>query len=109
LNPRHPRWFHHALFHVHFRRGEYEEALSEAEVVGHPIAFYDPVLKAAALGMLGQSAEAAETIELILQLKPDIESRTHELLVRTATPTVVRDALLEGLRSAGLRIDDSNA
>ena len=109
LNPRHPRWFHHALFHVHFRRGEYEEALSEAEVVGHPIAFYDPVLKAAALGMLGRSAEAAETIELILQLKPDIESRAHELLVRTATPTVVREALIEGLRSAGLRIDDYSA
>ncbi|MCL7938622.1 MAG: hypothetical protein M8844_10700 [marine benthic group bacterium] len=108
-NPCHPRWFHHALFHVHFGRGEYEQALYEAEVVGHPIAYYDPVLKAAALGMLGRSAEAADTVELILQLKPDIESRAHELLVRTATPMVVRDTLIEGLRSAGLRIDDSNA
>ncbi len=86
LNPCHPLWFHHGLFIVHFRRGEYHEAYEEAEKVGHEVAFWDPVLRATALGKLGRAGEAEASIRELRRIKPDFERRAREFLRRTATP-----------------------
>jgi len=103
-NPCHPRWFHHGLFLVHFERGEYDEALREADQVGHQVAFWDPALRAAALGKLGRAAEAEASIRELRRLKPDFERRIRQLLPRSLAPADVREEFLDGLRKAGLRI-----
>ena len=105
LNPCHPLWFHHGLFIVHFRRGEYHEAYEEAEKVGHQVAFWDPVLRATALGKLGRAGEAEASIRELRRIKPDFERRAREFLRRTATPPEIWDDFLDGLRKAGLQID----
>ena len=104
-NPCHPRWFHHGLYLVHFQRGEYDEALREADQVGHQVAFWDPALRAAALGKLGRVSEAGASIRELRRLKPDFERRIRELLPRSVAPAEVREEFLDGLRKAGLRIE----
>ncbi|MEJ2548129.1 MAG: hypothetical protein P8125_09965, partial [Gemmatimonadota bacterium] len=104
-NPCHPRWFHHGLFLVHLARGEYDEALREADQVGHQVAFWDPALRAAALGKLGRGAEAEASIRELRRLKPDFERRVGELLPRSVASADVREEFLDGLRQAGFRIE----
>jgi adenylate cyclase len=106
LSPSHPVWFHHGMFIVHYRRGEYEEALVAIEKVDHRVSFWDYVQRAAALGMLGRIDEANSTIQKLRQLKPDFERRVMELVPRTGTPAAFWPKLLDGLRRAGLRADD---
>jgi adenylate cyclase len=105
LNPCHPRWFHHGLFIIHFQRKQYQEALEEAEKVGHKVAFWDPVLRAAALGKLGRLQEASASVQELRRIKPDFERRVREFLPRTATSPEIWDDFLDGLRKAGLQID----
>lgn len=104
-NPSHPRWFHHGLFLVHYMRGEYEQAYRESEQIGHQVAFWDPVLRAAALGKLGRIEEAEAAMEEVRRLKPEFERRVLEILPRTATPEEFWPEVLDGLRKAGLRAD----
>jgi adenylate cyclase len=105
LNSCHPRWFHHALYLVRFARGEYEEAHREALQVGFTVGFWDPTLRAAALGKLGRWDEARAAAGEVLEKKPDFEMRIRELLSHTCKPADVRQDLLDGLRQAGLRIE----
>jgi tetratricopeptide (TPR) repeat protein len=106
LSPSHPVWFHHGMFIVHYRRGEYEEALVAIAKVDHRVSFWDYVQIAAALGMLGRIDEANATMQELRQLKPDFERRVMELVPRTGTPAAFWPKLLDGLRRAGLRADD---
>jgi adenylate cyclase len=101
--PAQPGWFHHGLFIVQYARGEYEKAFREVERVLPPAGFWDPALRAAALGKLGRRAEAEEALEELRRLKPDFEDRVSELLSRTPIPSRVRVDVLDGLRRAGLR------
>lgn len=105
LNPCHPRWFHHGLFIVYFQRRQYQKALEEAEKVGHKVAFWDPVLRAAALGKLGRLEDASASWQELRRIKPDFERRVREFLPRTATPPEIWDDFLDGLRMAGASID----
>ena len=105
LNPCHPLWFHHGLFLVHFARGDYEKAYLHAEQVGYQVAFWDPALRAAALGKLGRIEEARASVEELRRLKPEFERRVRDFLPRTATPPGIWEDFLDGLRKAGLRID----
>lgn len=97
-----PGWFHHGLFIVHYARGEYEKAFREVERVLPPAGFWDPALRAAALGKLGRGAEAEEALDELRRLKPDFEERASALLSRTPVPEQVRADVLDGLRRAGL-------
>lgn len=106
LNPSHPRWFHHGLFLVHYLRGEYEQAYWEAEQIGHQVAFWDPVLRAAALGKLGRIDEAEAAMDEVRRIKPDFERRVWEFMARTGTPPDAWPELVDGLRNAGLRVEE---
>jgi adenylate cyclase len=105
LNPCHPKWFHHALFLVHFARGEYEKAYREACQVGFTVGFWDPTLRTAALAKLGREDEARAAAREILEKKPDFETRIRKLLSHPPRPADVVEDFLDGLRGAGLRID----
>ncbi|UCF19074.1 MAG: hypothetical protein JSU87_14255 [Gemmatimonadota bacterium] len=105
LNPCHPKWFHHGLYCCHFARGEYDEAYREALEVGFHVGFWDPTLRAAALGKLGREEEAGVACQELLQQKPDFEGRVRDLVSYTVKQTDVVEDFLDGLRKAGLRID----
>jgi len=103
-NPFHPQWFHHGLYCCHFCRGDYQRAYAEALKIGHPPGFWDPCLRAAALGKLGRRDEARAASGELLDVKPDIEHRIRDLLPYTVRQASVADDFIDGLRAAGLRI-----
>jgi adenylate cyclase len=105
LNPSHPKWFHHGLYVCHFARREYEDAYREAQKVGFNVGFWDPALRAAALGKLGRFDEARAAGAELLQQKPDFESRVRELVSYTLKQSDVVEDFLDGLRCAGLKVD----
>jgi len=107
MNPFHPGWFHHALFVDDYMKGAYESALHETLKPGFDIGFWGPLLRAAALGQLGRAAEAESAASDLLGLIPDFESRSRDLTHRPILSDAIVDALLDGLRQAGLRVDDA--
>ncbi len=99
LNPSYPTWFNVVLFLDHYLRGSYDEALFEAEKVHQPSLFWDPLVRAAALGKLGRPG-AHGAIEELDRLAPDFWHDPHSLMKCLFLDPKVRDLLLEGLELA---------
>jgi len=104
-NPCHPKWFHHALYAVHFVRGEYDEAYNEAMKVAVDMGFWAPAVRAAVLGELGRLEDAAACTTELLRLVPDFEERAHAIVRRTIKWEPLAEAFVDGLKKAGLQID----
>jgi adenylate cyclase len=102
LNPYHPSWFHLAPFMDYYRRGEFEDALAEALKFNYPGLYWDPLLRAAALGRLGRQAEANIAIEQLLELVPDFATRGREMIGGYVKVEDLVDKIVEGVREAGL-------
>ena len=104
LNPNCPSWFHLIPFLEHFEQGDYDEALREANQIGLPDFFWDPLLKAATLGHLGRSGEAANLLRRLIALQPDFEERADSYVGCLVLSKKLRKSILNGLSNAGLNI-----
>jgi adenylate cyclase len=104
LNPHYPGWFHMAPYFYFYQQGRYMEALQEAQQFQMPQFFWDPLLRAAALGQLGRDQEAAKAVEELLAVKPDFPSQARFLIGCYAKSPHLVEGLLEGLHLAGLQI-----
>jgi adenylate cyclase len=104
LNPYYPGWFHLAPFVNFYRQGRYGEAYQEALAFQMPQFFWDPLLRAAALGRLGRESEGARARAELLRLRPDFPVAGPFLIsCFVKFPSLVAD-LLDGLRLAGLEL-----
>jgi adenylate cyclase len=103
LNPHCPGWFHMAPYFNFYRQGRYPEALQEAHQFQMPQFFWDPLLRAAALGQLGRNQEAAQAMAELLALKPDFPPQARFLIGCFAKSPDQVEGLLDGLRLAGLK------
>jgi adenylate cyclase len=106
-NPHYPRWFNHALCVDDYMKGDYERAELETRKPAFGVYFWGPLLQAAALAQLGRTAEAATAASEVLQLVPDFETRGRDLMSRPILSGTIVDALLDGLRKAGLNLQGS--
>jgi adenylate cyclase len=104
LNPHYPGWFHMAPFFYYFLQERCEEAYQEALAFKMPQLFWDPLLRAAALGRMGRVPEGAQAVAELLHLRPDFPTAGPFLISCYAKFPYLVDALLEGLRRAGLAI-----
>jgi adenylate cyclase len=102
LNPYYPSWFHIATYMDYYRRGEYEDAFSEALKLNYPELHLDPMMRAAALGQLGRENEARNAVGELLKLKPDFATRGRLLISRYVKVDDLVDKIIEGLQKAGL-------
>jgi hypothetical protein len=66
--------------------------------------FWDPLLRAAALAQLGREQEAAQAVAELLQLRQDFSINSPFLIDCYVKSKDLADALLDGLRLAGLKI-----
>ena len=104
LNPYYPGWFHAAPYFYLFLNGKLEEAYQEALAFQMPQLFWDPLLRAAALGRLGREEEGAQALAELLHLRPDFSTSGRFLIsCFVKLPTLI-DGLLDGLRRASLTI-----
>jgi adenylate cyclase len=104
LNPSYYRYFHHATFLDHFRRGEYRAALAEARLFNTPGFFWAPLLRAAALGRLGQLDEARQAVAELISLRPDFALCGRQLVGRFVHSDKIQDDIFAGLDAAGLAV-----
>ena len=104
LNPNCPSWFHLISFLEHLDQGDYHEALREANQIGLPDFFWDPLLKAATLGHLGRTGEAANSLRRLITLQPDFERRAEFYVGCLVLPEHLRKRILAGLSAAGLNV-----
>lgn len=58
LNPQHPGWFHYPIVVDHYRKGEYEDALTHAKRSNAPLFVWTPLAIATTAGQLGNIADA---------------------------------------------------
>jgi adenylate cyclase len=86
----------------YYRQGEYGLALIEDRLFNTPGLFWDPLIRAAALGQLDRRAEAEKAVDELLALMPDFKHHGPSLIRRLAYLDEHVDMLLEGLRKAGL-------
>ncbi len=104
LNPHYPGWFHMAPFFYLYLQERYEEAYQEALAFQMPQLFWDPLLRAAALGRLGREQEGTQAMAELLHLRPDFPSVGPFLISCYAKFPHLIHGLLDGLRLAGLKI-----
>jgi adenylate cyclase len=104
LTPYCPGWYYAAPFFDYYRQGRYPEALGAARQFNTPQLFWDPLLLAAALGQMGRELEAQAEVERLLALKPDFPARASFLITLYAKSPSLIEAILDGLRKAGLKI-----
>jgi len=103
LNPHYPGWFHMAPYFYHFLQERYAEAYQEALAFQMPQLFWDPLLRAAALGRLGREQEGARALAELLHLRPDFPTAGPFLISCYAKFPYLVEGLLDGLRQAGLK------
>jgi adenylate cyclase len=104
LNPHYPGWFHMAPYFYYYLQGRYLEALQEAQQFQMPQFCWDPLLRAAVLGQLGREREAAQAVAKLLRLKQDFSANGPFQIGCYVKFKDLADALLDGLRLAGLQI-----
>jgi len=102
LNPYHPTWFHLAFFVDCYRRGEYENALTEALQFNYPELYLDPVMRAAALAQLDRPKEARNAVDQLLTLEPDFKKSGRRLLSSYLKVDDVVEKIIAGLQKAGV-------
>ena len=102
LNPYHPTWFHLAPYMDYYHRGLYENALSEALKFNFPELYWDPLMRAAALGQMGKENEAKAAVDDLLKLEPNFIDRGRLMINRYVKVDDLIDGITNGLRKAGL-------
>jgi adenylate cyclase len=103
LNPHYPGWFHMAPYFYSYLQDRCEEAYQEALAFQMPHLFWDPLLRAVALGRLGREPEGARALAELLRLRPDFPTAGRFLIGCYARFSYLIDGLLDGLHRVGLK------
>ena len=102
LNPYYPGWFHLPFFLDAYEQKQYEQALDEAHKFAMPDFFWDPLLRASALGQLGRKIKARKAYEQIINLQADFEQHARQEIEVFILSDETVEHILEGLYKAGL-------
>jgi len=107
LNPNPPPWLHMAVFLEYYHNGQYEAALTEAQMI-ETGDFRTPAFLAAVNGQLGRVLEAKQALsELRVLSQWSFSDINQELVQRNGFAPELADHIVEGLRKAG-SADSSN-
>ncbi len=106
LNPYHPGWYYLALFHDHYRKGQYEEALGEAQKINMPQLWETYSTLAQTYAQLGRRSQAEAAVAALLKVYPDFAENAWREFRKRNLPEAEIAHLLEGLRKAGLPVPE---
>ena len=100
-NPNYPTWWYLPYYLDYFRKKQYERAYRESLRLNLADVFWDPLLKAAALGMMGNLDKAKTALEDLLALKPGFTSESERIVRILVKDAVTRKQILKGLERVG--------
>ncbi len=99
LNPLHPGWYYFSFAHYHYDKREYAQVVIDMEKADMPNFYWTHLMRAAALGQLGETKRAAEALARMRELKPNFSARDEIEKWNRAPDDAAH--LLEGLEKAG--------
>ena len=103
-NPYYNITVHYALWVDWVRQEKYQQAYEETLHFNRPLLFWDPLLKAANLGLLGRIEEGVQARKNLLKCKPDFKNRGRVLIKHYIKFDDILDRMIEGLNKIGLSI-----
>ena len=104
LNPYYKPVVHYALWLDCFRQEEYKSAYLETQSLRSPSIFWDPLVKAATLGLLGRYEEGKHFVKNLLELKPNFSERGRILIKHYIKFEDIVERVIDGLQKVGLNI-----
>ena len=104
-NPYYDVVVHHALWVDWIRQGDYEKAYAETLHFRTPLLFWDPLIKAATLGLQGRIQEGKKAGDDLLKLKPDFSTRGRVLMKHYIKFDDILSRTIGGLKKVGLSIE----
>lgn len=105
LNPYYLITVHYALWVDWVRQGKYEQAWEETLNFNTPLLFWDPLMKAASLGLLGRIEEGILAGNDLLVCKPDFPARGRLLIKHFIKFDDIVEKVLLGLRNIGIPVE----
>lgn len=105
LNPYYLITVHYALWVDWVRQGKYEQAWEETLNFNTPLLFWDPLMKAASLGLLGRIEEGILAGKDLLVCKPDFPARGRLLIKHFIKFDDIVEKVLLGLRNIGIPVE----
>ena len=106
LNPLHPGWYHFCFARKHLADGDDAAALADVGKTDLPDFYWFWLIKAAALGHMGDKERAAKALAKLTALMPGFSARDE--LYKWSTEPDDRDRILAGLDKAGYREQGSD-
>jgi len=104
-NPYYHVIVHHALWLDWMRQGNYEKAYAETLHFRTPLLFWDPLTRAATLGLLGRIQEGKKAGDELLKLKRDFSTRGRVLIKHYIKFDDITTRMIEGLEQVGVHIE----
>jgi len=104
LNPYYSPYVHYALWVDFLRQGEYEKAYLETVNFRRPAMFWEPLMTAAALGLLGRIDEGQAAGKKLLALKTDFSTQGRVLIGHYIKHADILERTIEGLRKSGIEV-----
>ena len=108
LNPNHPGWYWYADLYNAYRQGDYPGALNfvlKANLPGH---WGTQAMLTACYGQLGERDAASKSLQALLKLRPDFADTIYKDVEKWWEPDYGKQ-FIDGLRKAGLEINESDA
>jgi adenylate cyclase len=103
-NPYYNITVHYALWVDWVRQGRYEQAYEETLHFNKPLLFWDPLLKAASLGLLGRLEEGVQAGKDLLKCKPDFSTRGRVLIEHYIKFDEIVAKVIQGLKEVGIDV-----
>ena len=103
LNPQFPGYYYVVDFMIHLLDEQFEQAWEDAQLIRTPGLLWQPIFRAAALGMLDRAEEARPYREELLQIKPDFLQRPREYIRLLFVTDEHVEAVWDGLVRAGIQ------
>ena len=103
-NPYYNRIVHYSLWVDWVRQEEYDRAYEETLHFRMPMLFWDPLMKAASLGLLGKTEEGVQAGKDLLERKPDFPERGRVLIEHYIKFDDIVERVIQGLGNAGIDV-----
>lgn len=105
LNPKHQSWWWQTWHLDHFRKGEYAKSRDMALRMNLPDNYMVQASLTAAYAMNGEQAKAENTLEHLLELRPDYPEDPRRPFRARGMPPELIEGLMDGLQQAGLDVE----
>lgn len=105
LNPYHRTIAHDALWVNYIRQEKYDFACKESYNLMRSELFWDSLIKASSLGLVGRDEDANKWVIRLLELRPDFPVKGRQLIGNFIKFEEITERILLGLNNSGLAID----